>query len=199
VEFRQKFRPILDIDYDSAKVIQCGGDLAQLENDDTVRSIGRGNTDKLSTFFTELEALDNINNLAKAESLEESEDALTENGEIILDQLGDQPVSETGDSEEKISPDLQELSELPQDVEEPAEAEYDDDDFDDEDAEMEDAEVNSSSAGQQAAVTAGGIRDGNVQIEQSAFGRKVRKRKKKMETRLLKEILNDVKVSSKRH
>jgi hypothetical protein len=37
VEFRQLNRPILDIDYDSAKVIQCGGDLAQLENDDTVR------------------------------------------------------------------------------------------------------------------------------------------------------------------
>ena len=37
------------------------------------------------------------------------------------------------------------------------------------------------------------------EVEESAFGRKIRKRKKKMETRLLKEILNDVKVSNKRH
>ena len=36
------------------------------------------------------------------------------------------------------------------------------------------------------------------EIEENAFGRKVRRKKKKMETRLLKEILNDVKVSSKR-
>ena len=32
-----------------------------------------------------------------------------------------------------------------------------------------------------------------IDVEESAFGRKIRKRKKKMETRLLKEILNDVK------
>ena len=37
------------------------------------------------------------------------------------------------------------------------------------------------------------------EIEENAFGRKVRRKKKKMETRLLKEILNDVKVSSKRY
>ena len=37
------------------------------------------------------------------------------------------------------------------------------------------------------------------EVEESAFGKKIRKRKKKMETRLLKEILNDVKISSKRH
>ena len=36
------------------------------------------------------------------------------------------------------------------------------------------------------------------EIEENAFGRKVRRKKKKMETHLLKEILNDVKVSSKR-
>ena len=50
-----------------------------------------------------------------------------------------------------------------------------------------------------AAEILGGAHAGDVDVEESAFGRKIRKRKKKMETRLLKEILNDVKVSSKRH
>ena len=53
-------------------------------------------------------------------------------------------------------------------------------------------------------VTTEDAKDGNgdnpdFEIEENAFGKKIRKRKKKMETRLLKEILNDVKVSSKRY
>lgn len=51
MESKQGYRPSLEIDFTSPKVIQCGGDLAQLENDDVVRSIGCGNTDKLSTFY----------------------------------------------------------------------------------------------------------------------------------------------------
>ena len=44
-----------------------------------------------------------------------------------------------------------------------------------------------------------GFTNPEIEVEESAFGRKIRKRKKKMETRLLKEILNDVKLTSKRH
>ena len=57
VDYEAGHRPraYIDIDFDSDKVIQCGGDLALLENDDTVRSIGNGNTDRLSTFFNDNE------------------------------------------------------------------------------------------------------------------------------------------------
>lgn len=53
VESKQGYRPIVEIDFTSPRVIQCGGDLAQLEHDDVVRSIGCGNTDKLSSFYHE--------------------------------------------------------------------------------------------------------------------------------------------------
>ena len=49
-EMRKGLRDKVDIDYTSERVIQCAGDLAQLEYDDVVRSIGCGNTDKLTTF-----------------------------------------------------------------------------------------------------------------------------------------------------
>ena len=41
-----------------------------------------------------------------------------------------------------------------------------------------------------AAPESGGISNGNIEIE-TVFGPKIRRRKKKMETRLLKEILSD--------
>ena len=53
VESKQSYRPNVEIDFTSPKVIQCAGDLAQLENDEIVRSIGCGNTDKLSSFYHE--------------------------------------------------------------------------------------------------------------------------------------------------
>ena len=58
MEYTQSFRPPpeirkLEIDYCSPRVIQCIGDLAQLENDDVIRSIGSGNTEKLSSFYQE--------------------------------------------------------------------------------------------------------------------------------------------------
>ena len=58
MEYTQSFRPPpeirrLEIDYSSPRVIQCIGDLAQLENDDVIRSIGSGNTEKLSSFYQE--------------------------------------------------------------------------------------------------------------------------------------------------
>ena len=58
MEYTQSFRPPpeirrLEIDYSSPRVIQCLGDLAQLENDDVIRSIGSGNTEKLSSFYQE--------------------------------------------------------------------------------------------------------------------------------------------------
>ena len=56
MEYTQSFRPPpetrrLEIDYSSPRVIQCIGDLAQLANDDVIRSIGSGNTEKLSSFY----------------------------------------------------------------------------------------------------------------------------------------------------
>lgn len=39
----------------------------------------------------------------------------------------------------------------------------------------------------------------DFEVEESAFGKKIRRRKKKMETRLLKEILMDVKMINKRN
>ena len=53
LEWKNGFRPIVEIDFASKKVIQCGGDLALLEQDDVIRSIGLGKTDKLSYFGQE--------------------------------------------------------------------------------------------------------------------------------------------------
>ena len=39
----------------------------------------------------------------------------------------------------------------------------------------------------------------DIEIEESPFGKKVRRRKKKMETRLLKEILFDVGKTTRRY
>ena len=44
--------------------------------------------------------------------------------------------------------------------------------------------------------TPGGVINGNLEVEEGAFGPKIRRRKKKMETRLLKEILNDFSFKS---
>ena len=58
-EAKQSHRPFIEIDFTSPKVIQCAnGDLAQLEYDDVVRSIGCGNTDKLSSFFNSSSGVD---------------------------------------------------------------------------------------------------------------------------------------------
>ena len=54
-EMKKGLRENVDIDYTSERVIQCAGDLAQLEYDDVVRSIGCGNTDRLTSFFCENE------------------------------------------------------------------------------------------------------------------------------------------------
>ena len=40
LEWKKCFRPEIEIDLASEKVIQCGGDLALLAHDDIVRSIG---------------------------------------------------------------------------------------------------------------------------------------------------------------
>jgi len=43
----------LEIDFYSQKVIQCSSiELASLEEDDTIKSIGMGNTEKLSLLLT---------------------------------------------------------------------------------------------------------------------------------------------------
>ncbi len=41
----------MDIDYRSDRVIQCQGELALLDDDEVVHSIGSGNTDRLTSFF----------------------------------------------------------------------------------------------------------------------------------------------------
>ena len=53
LEWKKGFRPQVEIDLASEKVIQCGGDLALLEQDDVVRSIGCGKTEKLSSFYSD--------------------------------------------------------------------------------------------------------------------------------------------------
>ena len=53
LEWENGFRPKVEIDFTSHKVIQCGGDLAMLEQDEIIRSIGLGKTDKLSSFGQE--------------------------------------------------------------------------------------------------------------------------------------------------
>lgn len=53
LECKKDDRPQIEIDMASVKVIQCGGDLALLEQDDVVRSIGCGNTDRLTSFGNE--------------------------------------------------------------------------------------------------------------------------------------------------
>merc|ERR1712083_916250 len=55
LEWKKGFRPEIEIDLASEKVIQCGGDLALLEQDDVVRSIGCGKTDKLSSFYSDVD------------------------------------------------------------------------------------------------------------------------------------------------
>ena len=54
-EMKRGLREKIEIDFTSERVIQCAGDLAQLEYDDVVRSIGCGNTDRLTCFFNENE------------------------------------------------------------------------------------------------------------------------------------------------
>ena len=66
------------------------------------------------------------------------------------------------------------------------EEDYYDDDFEDEDITERIAELESN----------GGMASGSIEIEEGAFGPKIRRRKKKMETRLLKEILNDFSFKS---
>ena len=54
-EMRKGLRERVEIDFASERVIQCAGELAQLEYDDVVRSVGCGNTDQLTSFFNENE------------------------------------------------------------------------------------------------------------------------------------------------
>ena len=68
IEFKQTNRQPIEIDFTSPKVIQCSGELAQLENDDVVRSIGCGNTDKLSSFYNETESTKSAENHASTKS-----------------------------------------------------------------------------------------------------------------------------------
>ena len=58
LEWKKGFRPEIEIDLASEKVIQCGGDLALLEQDDVVRSIGCGKTDKLSSFYSDVDLVE---------------------------------------------------------------------------------------------------------------------------------------------
>ena len=84
LEYTQGFRPPVEIDFNSHKVIQCSGDLAQLENDDVIRSIGCGNTDKLSSFYHETDS--NIADHNHANSTKNTEKTLQNINEGTQDQ-----------------------------------------------------------------------------------------------------------------
>ena len=84
LEYTEAFRPPLEIDFNSEKVIQCSGDLAQLENDDIIRSIGCGNTDKLSSFYHETDS--NIADHNYANSTKNTEKTLQNINEGTQDQ-----------------------------------------------------------------------------------------------------------------
>ena len=72
-EMKRGLREKIEIDFTSERVIQCAGDLAQLEYDDVVRSIGCGNTDRLTCFFN-----DNENTAATKGAVKPAETATNE-------------------------------------------------------------------------------------------------------------------------
>lgn len=193
IETGNSYRPTIDIDFGSSKVIQCAGDLAQLEEDDVVRSIGCGSTERLSSFFSNDQDIS-----PKKAKVDDFEEEAIESDEVV----GDEQEAEASEEVEKSEAGEKgegleargENAEALEDYEafdEDEEYEYDEDDL----ADDEEGKVDKLDGG--GVVTAFSGHD--VKVEESAFGKKIRKRKKKMETRLLKEILNDVKMSSKRY
>ena len=175
-----------------------------LENDDTVRSIGNGNTDKLSTFFSDSElpacsgptseipaASDSLeNDEAAANAISSGMESETANGEAE-DGRSENDEAEVGGAEGGEG--VVDLDNAEDEDDGSYESYEDEEEEPDRISEAVDPLTSNGNQLQSGPV------NGNVQVEESAFGRKVRKRKKKMETRLLKEILNDVKMSSKRH
>ena len=177
----------VDVDYTSEKVIQCTGDLAQLAYDSVVDSIGNGSTDKLSNLLAGCDITNPVVDDTNEESTHPQVPQLDfeENDDIQdVDPEDGQPIDAS--ASEEIEFMEQEMSAN----EAEAEDYYDEEDEITDRVELEMVPQNDANG----AVSMGP----DIEIEESPFGKKVRRRKKKMETRLLKEILFDVGKSSKR-
>ena len=170
-----------EIDLYSPKVIQCSGNLANLEENDVVRSIGQGKTERLSEVFQYSGSLDPEEpdeeeveiNLLSSNSLDLEEGATDE--ECSQEEYDVEEGEECNDYENQENPDEQDEDEVAEEEEEDLEAQ-------DQPGIIDDAPEGEPE------------RSGNA----APFGKKKVKTKKKMETGLLKEIL-DFKPSTRRH
>ena len=151
-----------------------------------MESIGNGSTDKLSNLLAGCDittpAVDDTNEESTHPQVPQLD---FEENEDVQDDPEDQPIEAS--ASEEIEFMEQEMSAN----EEEAEDYYDEEDEITDRVELEMVPQNDANG----AVSMGP----DIEIEESPFGKKVRRRKKKMETRLLKEILFDVGKTSKRY